>query len=129
MPRKANQSLSQEIGQEIKMKRETKDLGVETHPGEGVMKEEKFPDNRKPSHSQVHGEFWNLREKHNWKKQTNKQNPHRTHLTAITSGEMAQRLLFTNSKWGLGREMRAASLVLRLRTGFGCPEDNLRGLM
>ena len=52
MPRKANQSLSQEIGQEIKMKRETKDLGVETHPGEGVVKEEKFPHNRKSFHKQ-----------------------------------------------------------------------------
>ena len=102
---------------------------METHPGEGVMKEEKFPHNRKPSHSQVNGEFWNLSKKHNWKKQANKQNPHRTCLNAITHGEMAQRLLSTSSKWGLGREMRAASLVLRLRTGLGCPEDNLRGLM
>ena len=31
------------------MKRETKDLGMETHPGEGVMNEENFPHNRKPS--------------------------------------------------------------------------------
>ena len=35
------------------------------------MKEKKFSHNRKPSHSQVSGEFWDLRGKHNWKKQTN----------------------------------------------------------
>ena len=52
IPREANQSLSNEIGQKIKMKRETKDLGMETHPGEGVVKEEKFPHNRKSFHRQ-----------------------------------------------------------------------------
>ena len=41
-------------------KRET-----ETHPGVGVVKEEKVPNSRKPSHRQVCGEFWNLRGKHN----------------------------------------------------------------
>ena len=51
MPRKANQSLWNEVGQKIKMKRKTKDLGTETHLGEGVVKE-KFPHNRKPSHRQ-----------------------------------------------------------------------------
>jgi len=30
---------------------------METHPGEGVMKE-KFPNTRKPSHWWVCGEFW-----------------------------------------------------------------------
>ena len=42
------------------MKTETKDLGTETHPGEGDMKEEKFPHGSKPSHRCVCGEFWNL---------------------------------------------------------------------
>ena len=32
------------------MKTETKDLGMETRPGEGVVKEEKFSNTRKPSH-------------------------------------------------------------------------------
>ena len=50
-----------------KTKRETKELGMETCPGEGVLKE-KFPNNRKPSHRQVYGEFWNLRGQHNWEK-------------------------------------------------------------
>ena len=39
---------------------------MEAHPGEGVMKEEKFPNSRKRSHSWVCGEFWNLRGQHNW---------------------------------------------------------------
>ena len=42
------------------MKRETKELGMETHPGEEVMKEEKFPNTRKFSHRWVCGEFGNL---------------------------------------------------------------------
>ena len=40
---------------------------METHPGEGVVKEEKFSNTRKFSHWQVCGELWNLREQHNWK--------------------------------------------------------------
>ena len=38
---------------------------METHPGEGVLKEEKFPHSRKPSHWWVCVEFWNLRRQHN----------------------------------------------------------------
>ena len=34
---------------------------MEIHPGKGVIKEEKFPNTRKPSHLPVCGEFWNLR--------------------------------------------------------------------
>ena len=33
-----------------KRQKERQELGMETHPGEGVMKEEKFPNTRKPSH-------------------------------------------------------------------------------
>ena len=39
---------------------------METHPKEGVMKEEKFPNTRKPSHQWVCGEFLDLRQQHNW---------------------------------------------------------------
>ena len=75
-PRKAAHSLQKEVGQNITAKRETKELGVETCPGEGVMKE-KFPHSRKPSHWWVCGEFWNLREQHNWegKKKTTEYTP------------------------------------------------------
>ena len=38
---------------------------METHPGEGVVKEEKIPNTRKPSHQRISGEFWNLRGQHN----------------------------------------------------------------
>jgi len=38
---------------------------METHPREGVVKEEKFPNTRKPSRQRVCGEFWNFRGQHN----------------------------------------------------------------
>ena len=73
------------------------------------MKEEKFPNSRKPSHLWLCGEFWNLRGQHNWKKKkkthTHTQN---THLTVIPSGEVAQMLPSTTNKWGLDRVMQAA---------------------
>ena len=40
---------------------------METQPGEGVVKEQKFPNTGKPSHQWVCGEFWNLRGQHNQK--------------------------------------------------------------
>ena len=63
---------TQEVGQNIKVKRETKELGMETHPREGVVKEEKFPNTGKPSHQRVFGEFWNLRGQHNQEEKINK---------------------------------------------------------
>ena len=60
-------------------KRETKDLGPETHPWEGVLKEETFPNTRKACHLRVCGEIWNIRGQDNWKgegkKKKKKQNP------------------------------------------------------
>ena len=44
---------------------------METRPREGAVKE-KFPNTRKPSHQQVCGEFWNLREQHNWEEKIDK---------------------------------------------------------
>ena len=38
---------------------------METHPVDGVVKEEKFPNTKKPSHWCVCEEFWNLRGQHN----------------------------------------------------------------
>ena len=38
---------------------------METHPGEGVVMEEKSSHRRKPSHGQVCGEFQNLRGQQN----------------------------------------------------------------
>ena len=47
-------------------------------------------------------------------------------LTTIPSGEVAQTLMSTTSKWGKNREAWAA--LLRVRTGPECPESNLREL-
>ena len=80
---------------------------MEICPREGVVKEEKFPNTRKPSHRQVCGEFWNLRVQHNWE---GKKPPQITHLIATPSGEVAQMLTSTISKQGLNREARAACL-------------------
>ena len=45
-------------------------LGMEPCPGEGVVKEEKFPHNRKPSHRHICAELWNLRGQYNWGENT-----------------------------------------------------------
>ena len=87
-PRKAAQSLQKEIGQNIKNKKRDKRVRNGDHPRKGVMTEEKFPNTRKPSHSWVCGEFWNLRVQHNWEKKKKKN----TCLTATPRGEVAQML-------------------------------------
>ena len=95
---------------------------METCPGEGVVKEEKFPNSRKPSHRWVCGEFWNLRGQHNWEGE--KKN------TEYTCNRNAQQRsspdMSATSEQGLNREVPAA--LLRVRTGTECPEDNLREL-
>ena len=101
---------------------------METLPGEGVVKEEKFPHSWKPSHRQVCGEFWNLRGQHNREKQKEKKKLQNMHLITTVSREVAQTLAFATSEWGLGREAWTASSVFRIRTGLDCPEDNLREL-
>ena len=58
-----------------------------------------------------------------------KKNTQNMHLTTTTSGEAAQTLVSASSEWRLGREAWAAALILRMRTGLECPEDNLRKLM
>ena len=62
-----------------KTKRETKELGTETCLGEGIVKEEKFPHSRKPSHRWVCGEFWNLRRQRNWEREEKKKETYRIH--------------------------------------------------
>ena len=56
------------------------------------------------------------------------QNPENMRLTATPSREVAQTLASDTQERGLDREAQAASLVLRVRTGPECPEDNLREL-
>ena len=79
---------------------------METHPGEGVMKE-KFPNTRKPSHWWVCGEFWKPEGNIIWRK---KKNTQITCLTTTPSGEIAQTLASASSEWGLNREAWAACL-------------------
>ena len=99
-----------------------KELGIETLAGGGVMK--KFPKSRKPSHRWDFGEFWNLRGQHNQEKNTTQN----MYLTTTASGEVVQMLTSATSKWGLDKEERAASSVLRVRTRPECPENNQREL-
>ena len=49
-------------------------------------------------------------------------------LTTITSREAAQMLTPTSNKWGLSREAQPILSVCRVRNGFECIEDNVRGL-
>ena len=54
-PERQLNCLQKEVGQNIEDK-ETKELGTEIRPGEGVIKE-KFPNTRKPYNWQVCGSF------------------------------------------------------------------------
>ena len=84
---------------------------METHPREGVMKEEKFPSTRKPSHWQVCGKFRNLRGNITSRKTKTKTNtPQNMWLTATPSREVAQTLASTTSEQGLNREEWVACL-------------------
>ena len=74
------------------------------------MKEEKFPNSRKPSHQWVCGEFWNLRGQHNQEKRKKKKIPQNMCLTTTLTGEVAQSLASTTSNQGLDREGLVASL-------------------
>ena len=75
MPRKANQSLQNEVEQKINIKNKDKGFKVrmESCPGEGVVKEKKFPCNRKPSHSWHQCRLWNHRGQQNGKKKKKKE--------------------------------------------------------
>ena len=70
----------------------------------------------------------NIARREKKKKQNKKQN---VRLTTNTSRdrEMAQTLASTTREWGLGRVVRTASSVLRLRIKPECPEDNTRELI
>ena len=59
-----------------KIQKERQELGMKPCPGEGMVKEEKFPHSKKPSHSQVCEEFWGLRGQHN-QEEKKKKKPYR----------------------------------------------------
>ena len=64
--RKTAHCLRKEVGQNIKHKKRGKRVRDGDLSRKGVVKEEKFPNTRRPSHHQVYGEFWNLKGQHNW---------------------------------------------------------------
>ena len=49
-------------------KKETKEGGTEFRPGKGILKREKFPNIRKPSHCRICAELWKHRGQHNREK-------------------------------------------------------------
>ena len=111
------------------MKTETKDLGMETHPGEGVVNKETFPHNRKPSHRCVCEDLWNLRRQHNWGAGGGAGETHRIHTKPQLPVEKWPRdCASAQQQVGLGKEVQAASSVPRVRTELECLEDNLREL-
>ena len=102
------------------------ELGTDTHLGEGVVKEEKFPNTRKPSHWWVCEEFWNLRGHHNWEGKKTK-TPQIMHLTATPSGEVVLDACVRQLQVGALQE--GMGCMLRVRTRPVYPEGNLRELM
>ena len=68
-------------------------------PGEGVVTEEKFPQNSKPSHRLAHWEFWNFRGQH--KREKKKNSPQNSRQMAITCGEAAHPAASARSERGL----------------------------
>ena len=81
---------------------------MEFRPGMGVLKREKFPNTRKPSHCRICAEPWKHRGQHNREEKKKKQlkptdcEPYGN----SPSREAAQTPAHTISKWGLGREVR-----------------------
>ena len=67
-PRKATQVFERRYEKIQKTKKETKEGGTEFHPGKGVLKREKFPNTRKPSHCRIRAELWKHRGQHNREK-------------------------------------------------------------
>ena len=98
---------------------------METCPWEGVMKEEKFPNTRKPSHQRVCGEFQNLRGQHNREEKKKKKptdyapNPNSQWRSSLDARVHQQRV---------GAEQGGAGCMLRVRTRPECPEDKLKEL-
>ena len=91
------------------------------------MKEEKFPNTKKPSYWRVCGDIWNLRGQHNWERGKTHTHTHtHTHTDYIPNH---------NSQWRSSPDayvchQRAGGceLHLRVRTRPECPEDNLKEL-
>ena len=112
-PRKGSPFSSKGGRTKDKRQKEKQKLGMETCPGERVVKE-KFPNTRQPSHKRICGEFWNLGGQHN-REGKKKRNPQITGLDATPSGQVDRMLMSTSSEQGRNRELLAA----RLGCGLG----------
>ena len=88
------------------------------------MKEETFPNTRKPFHRWVCGEFWTLRGQHNWE---GGENP-TDYAPNQNSQQRSSPDTHIHHQW-TGPEQRDADCMLRVRARPECPEDNLRELM
>ena len=78
---------------------------MEACPGEGVVKEEKFPNRRKTSHWRVCGEFWNLKWQHNWEKK--KKRKKTTNYTPNHNSQWRSSLDARVRQHGVGAEREA----------------------
>ena len=81
----------------IQKTKRDKILGTETCPVEGVVKEEKFPHSRKPSHRHVCGEIWNLRGQHDQEKKKTKNKKKTIEYALTASREVSQMLMSSTS--------------------------------
>ena len=98
---------------------------MEICPREGVVKEEKFPNTRKPSHWQVCGEFWNLRAQHNWEENKNKKST--DYVPNCNSHQRSSPNVHVyHQRAGAGQG--GGDCVFRVKTRPECPEGNLRDL-
>ena len=89
------------------------------------MKEEKFPNTRKPSHRRVCKEFWNLGG------QQNQEGEKKEPTDNVPSCDFQQRGSLdtcVRQQW-TGAGQGGAGCLLRVGTSPECPEDNLRELM
>ena len=93
---------------------------MEFLPGKGVLKREKFPNTRKPSHCRICAELWKHRGQH--KREGKKKNKQLKIADCepygdSPSGEAAQTPAHGISKWGLGREARRGLCPLEEESG------------
>ena len=104
---------------------------METRPQEGVVKEENFPNTRKPYHSWVCGEFWNLRGQHNQEETHTHMRAHTHTYREYAPNLKSQRRSSPDARichQRAGAEQGGAGCMRRVRTGPECPADNLRKL-
>ena len=88
------------------------------------MKEEKFPNTKKPSHSRVCREFWNLRGQHNWEGEKKKKTEYMPNRNSQGRSSPDARICHQQA----GTEQGGVGCMLRIKIQPECPEDNLREL-